>query len=153
MGKLTQSTECHQSKCDRVLVVCHTRNDRRAFHGSTMGKLTQSTECHQSKRDRVLVVCHTRNDRRAFHGSTMGKLTQSTECHQSKCDRVLVVRQVNFGGFKKVTMVPNVGANGIACGNLRYALQDIIEVIRFLYLSHREGSPTTNKSKVDLTDY
>jgi hypothetical protein len=62
MGKLTQSTECHQSKCDRVLVVCHTRNDRRAFHGSTMGKLTQSTECHQSKCDRVLVARHIRYD-------------------------------------------------------------------------------------------
>jgi hypothetical protein len=77
----------HHSWCDSLLVLCHTRNDRRAFHGSTMGKLTQSTECHQSKRDRLLVLCHT-----------------------------------FFNRLDNVRMVRNVGANGIACGNLRYAL-------------------------------
>jgi hypothetical protein len=50
-------------------------------------------------------------------------------------------------------MVPNVGANGIACGNIKVRPHDIIDVIRFIYLSPREDSPTTNKSKVAVTEY
>jgi hypothetical protein len=64
----------------------------------------------------------------------MGKLTQSTECHQSKCDRVLVLHRTRYDGREKVNIVRNVGANGIRP-------HDIIEVIRFLYLSPREDSP------------
>jgi hypothetical protein len=37
-------------------------------------------------------------------------------------------------------MVANVGANGIACGNIKVRPLDIIEVIRFFYLSPREDS-------------
>jgi hypothetical protein len=57
-------------------------------------------------------------------------------------------------------MVRNVGAYlyvgeayGIGFANIRVRPHDIIEVIRFIYLSPREDSPTTNKSKVGVTEY
>jgi hypothetical protein len=34
----------------------------------------------------------------------------------------------------KVIMVPNVGANGIGFANIRVRPQDIIEIIKFVYI-------------------